>query len=81
VTLRNPADRTSATLSARKAELPCFCQWKNEVALADGYVTGLEFGSGYPTGRRQEREAGRLRPLAPGENETTRLSFELSSVQ
>ena len=47
-------------------QLPAFTIWKNTVAAADGYVTGLEPGTDYPNSRRFEREKGRLVRIAPG---------------
>jgi hypothetical protein len=41
--------------------------WKNLTALEEGYVTGLEPGTGFPYTRRLEREAGRVPKLKPGE--------------
>lgn len=46
--------------------LPYFTQWKNTVAEADGYVTGLEPGTGFPNPRSFEEEKGRLVELAAG---------------
>lgn len=40
--------------------LPYFTQWKNTVAESDGYVTGLEPGTGFPNPRSFEAEQGRL---------------------
>ena len=36
-------------------------------ATAEGYVTGLEPGTGFPATRRRERAAGRVPKLAPWE--------------
>lgn len=46
--------------------LPYFTQWKNTVAEADGYVTGLEPGTGFPNPRSFEEEKGRLVELPSG---------------
>ena len=48
-------------------ELPYVTLWKNLTALEEGYVTGLEPGTGFPYTRRLEREAGRVPKLKPGE--------------
>lgn len=79
VRLINPERQIQVTLDARQAELPCFCQWKNEVALADGYVTGLEFGTGFPTGCRTERDADRLSTLVVGQAEEFSLIIAIES--
>lgn len=49
------------------ASLPYFNLWKNTGAIEDGYVVGLEPATGFPRFRAREREAGRVRRLAPGE--------------
>ena len=48
------------------ASLPCFTLWKNTDTETDGYVTGLEPGSGFPYNRSVEREQGRVPKLDPG---------------
>ena len=50
----------------RKAELPCFVQWK---MMGRGtYVVGLEPGNSLVEGRSVERERGTLRHIDPGES-------------
>lgn len=78
VVLSNPRGGIQASLRALQSELPYFTQWKNEADEADGYVTGLEFGTGYPTSRKEEREAGRFRILQPGESDEVGLSLNIS---
>lgn len=80
VCLVNKEKGLSVCVDARERELPFLCQWKNEVALADGYVTGIEFGSGYPTGRSVEREAGRVNRLAAGEEVTTSMIVSIEGA-
>lgn len=53
--------------------LPYLTQWKNTVALEDGYVTGMEPGTGFPNARSFEEKQNRLVELAAGES----LDFEL----
>jgi hypothetical protein len=48
-------------------ELPYLTLWKNTSAMEEGYVTGLEPGTGFPFNRRIERLAGRVPKLKPGE--------------
>ncbi len=48
--------------------LPYFSQWKNTVGAADGYVTGLEPGTGFPNPRSFEEKQGRVVPLAAGQS-------------
>ena len=58
-------------------DLPYLTIWKNTAAEADGYVTGLEPGIGFPFNRKVERQAGRLPRLAPGETRRFGLDFGL----
>jgi hypothetical protein len=46
--------------------LPYFSQWKNTVGARDGYVTGLEPGTGFPNPRSFEKDNGRVLELKPG---------------
>lgn len=59
----------------RTETLPWFTLWKNLQALEEGYVTGLEPGTGFPNFRSKERAQGRLPELKPGE--TYRAEIEL----
>lgn len=55
------------------AELPCLVQWK---MMGQGdYVCGLEPATNWVGGRAEERAAGRLRTLAPGESRTVTLEI------
>ena len=67
VMLRNAAGDRAVSMGFAVAELPYVTLWKNLTALEEGYVTGLEPGSGFPYTRRIEREAGRVPKLKPGE--------------
>jgi hypothetical protein len=58
-------------------DFPCFTLWKNTAGMADGYVTGLEPATSYPTTRRFERSKGRVPVLAGGESRKTRLVVEV----
>jgi galactose mutarotase-like enzyme len=60
----------------RPETLPFFTQWKNTVAEADGYVTGLEPGTGFPNPRSFEEEHGRLVTLGPAETREFHLKLE-----
>jgi len=48
-------------------ELPCLSLWKNTGALENGYVVGLEPGTGFPNPKQFEQEMGRVIQLDPGE--------------
>ena len=56
--------------------LPYFTQWKNTAAEADGYVTGLEPGTGFPNPRPFEEIQGRTVELAAGESRSFSLKLE-----
>ena len=60
----------------RTDTLPFFTQWKNTVAESDGYVTGLEPGTGFPNPRSFEEEQGRVPQLGPGESIDFHLKLE-----
>jgi hypothetical protein len=75
--LHNAAADRAAALRFGVEQLPCVTLWKNTAALEDGYVTGLEPGTGFPLGRQRERAAGRVPKLAPGESRRFRLTHSL----
>jgi hypothetical protein len=64
-----PAERGVAINFSVEA-LPCVTLWKNLAAPQEGYVTGLEPGTSYPSPRRIERAGGRVPRLAPGASKT-----------
>jgi Domain of unknown function (DUF4432) len=65
--LSNAARDRAVSMNFAVAELPYVTLWKNLTAPEEGYVTGLEPGTGFPYPRRLEREAGRVPKLKPGE--------------
>jgi Domain of unknown function (DUF4432) len=73
--LRNAAADRAVSMGFAVAELPYVTLWKNLTALEEGYVTGLEPGTGFPYTRRLEREAGRVPKLKPGE--TRRFAIDV----
>jgi len=75
VLLKNAQGNEGISLRFNTAELPCFTQWKNTPAAADGYVTGLEPGTNYPNPRSYEGQQGRVLKLATGESRTLRLEL------
>jgi hypothetical protein len=75
VMLRNAAGDRAVSMGFAVAELPYVTLWKNLTALEEGYVTGLEPGTGFPYTRRLEREAGRVPKLKPGE--TRRFAIDV----
>jgi hypothetical protein len=70
------ADRGVA-LSFSVEQLPYVTLWKNLASTEEGYVTGLEPGTGFPYTRRIERQAGRVPRLAPGARKTMTLDITL----
>jgi len=75
--LRNAAGDKAVVLRFNTKQLPCFTQWKNTAAEADGYVTGLEPGTNYPNAKVFEREQGRVVSLPPGGSYRVRLVMEV----
>jgi Domain of unknown function (DUF4432) len=65
VMLENAATDRAVTMRWKTDSLPFLTVWKNTAATEDGYVTGLEPGTGYAYNRRIERQAGRVPKLAP----------------
>ena len=64
--LRNKARDKAVSMNFATGELPFVTLWKNTNALKEGYVTGLEPGTGFPNNRRIERKFGRVPKLPPG---------------
>jgi hypothetical protein len=64
--LQSPRGDRGVALGFSIEQLPYVTLWKNLAATEDGYVTGLEPGTGFPYTRRLERLAGRVPRLAPG---------------
>jgi hypothetical protein len=66
VMLHDAAGRRGMALRFDAAALPALTLWKNTDTIEDGYVTGLEPGTGFPYPRAVERAAGRVPALPPG---------------
>lgn len=75
--LRNAAGDRASVLRFGLKDLPCFTQWKNTAGRADGYVTGLEPGTGFPNVRGYEREKGRVLSIPGGGSRSIRLTVEV----
>ncbi|MBN2021581.1 MAG: aldose 1-epimerase family protein [Pirellulales bacterium] len=65
--LHNAAASQGAAVRFNVHELPCFTQWKNPLAVADGYVTGLEPATNFPNTKSFEKSQGRVVSLEPGQ--------------
>ncbi|HCO92643.1 MAG TPA: hypothetical protein DIU00_01620 [Phycisphaerales bacterium] len=77
VMLRNAAGDKAVSMAYSVRELPFFTLWKNPVAREDGYVTGLEPGTGFPRNRSIERKFGRVPKLAPHQSRSFTIDFAL----
>jgi peroxiredoxin len=77
VMLRNAASDKAVSMAFSVKELPYFTLWKNPVAHEDGYVTGLEPGTGFPRNRSIERKFGRVPKLAPHQSRSFTIDFAL----
>jgi galactose mutarotase-like enzyme len=75
--LHGGAKSRGVVLRWNLSSLPYFTMWKNTGALEDGYVTGLEPATAFPRFRAQERAAGRVRVLKPGETWSARWTIEV----
>jgi hypothetical protein len=67
ILLQNAQGNRAVTMAFAIAQLPYVTLWKNTTALEEGYVTGLEPGTGFPFNRRMERKFGRVPKLKAGE--------------
>ncbi len=79
VVIHNAEKELGALMRWSTSSLPYLTIWKNTAALADGYVTGIEPGTGYPFNRRVERHFGRVPQLAAGESVAFELEYSLLS--
>jgi hypothetical protein len=76
VLLKNAAVSSAVRLDFNIRQLPCFTLWRNLVAEADGYVTGLEPGTNFPNPRSVEQKKGRVVQLQPSEIWQADLSLD-----
>ncbi len=77
VMLRNAAADKAVSMAFFISQLPYFTLWKNPVAYEDGYVTGLEPGTGFPHNRAIERVFNRVPKLAPHQSRLFTIDFTL----
>ena len=77
ILLQNAAASRAVTMSFSIEQLPYVTLWKNTNAKEEGYVTGLEPGTGFPYNRRLERLAGRVPKLKPGESREFTIDFAI----
>jgi hypothetical protein len=76
ILLQNAGGNRGVSMQFDINQLPYVTLWKNCNALEEGYVTGLEPGTGFPYNRRIERKAGRVPKLAPGQ--TRRFTLQVA---
>lgn len=65
VALINAAGDRGVSCRYTTNSLPCLSLWKNTDTIEEGYVTGIEPGTGFPFRRALERERGGV-PKLPG---------------
>ena len=80
VLLHNSAADKGVSMEFSLDELPYFTLWKNTTALEEGYVTGLEPGTGFPFNRSVERKFGRVPKLKPEQSRTFTLLYGVHST-
>ena len=77
VMLHNAAANRAVTMSWHLDQLPYLTLWKNTTAIEEGYVTGIEPGTGFPMNRRIERHFGRVPKLKPNETRTMTIDYAI----
>ncbi len=77
VALHNREASRAVSMSFSVGELPYLTLWKNTNSLEEGYVTGIEPGTGFPNNRSVERQFGRVPRLKPGEARSFHLEVEI----
>lgn len=73
--LQNAAGDQGVSFFYNLDQLPYFTQWKNQDS--NGYVTGLEPGTGFPHNRSIERKYGRVPVLRPGAKRIFQIEYLL----
>jgi hypothetical protein len=79
ILLRNKAQDRAVSMSWLLKQLPYLTQWKNTAPELEGYVTGLEPGTNFPSNRRIERKYGRVPKLAAGASHHAEIDFVIHS--
>lgn len=74
--LQNAIGDRGVSLGFPISQLPFVTLWKNLASVPEGYVTGIEPGTGFPYTRRLEREHGRVPKLNP--NETRHFTVDVT---
>ena len=79
ILLRNKAQDRAVSMTWAVKELPYLTQWKNTPPDLEGYVTGLEPGTNFPSNRRIERKYGRVPKLVGGASHRAEIDFAIHS--
>ena len=77
--LQNPSGDRGVSMTFPVTQLPFVTLWKNLAAPEDGYVVGIEPGTGFPSTRRVERAAGRVPKLAAKATRRFTIDFSIHS--
>jgi hypothetical protein len=75
--LVNAGGDKAASIAFSVDQLPYLTLWKNTNAEAEGYVTGIEPGTGFPHNRRIERSKGRVPKLAAGASRSFDVDYAI----
>jgi hypothetical protein len=79
IMLQNAKTDRGVSMAFPVEQLPYVTLWKNLASEEEGYVTGMEPGTGFPNTRRIERKAGRVPKLAPKEKRRFTIDVEILS--
>jgi hypothetical protein len=79
VMLRNALSDRGVRIDYSVKELPHLTLWKNTDTLKEGYVTGIEPGTGYSYPRSFERTRGRVPTLAAGASQSFTIEYSVLS--
>jgi hypothetical protein len=77
IALVNGKGDRAVSMSFPVVQLPYVTLWKNLNSIEEGYVTGLEPGTGFPSNRRIERQFGRVPKIGPGETRRFTIDFTI----
>ena len=75
--MSNQADTRGVAIGYNVKQLPALSLWKNTDTEADGYVTGIEPGTGFPYNHTIENEQGRIMKIGPGESRSFDVEFRV----
>ena len=75
--LHNSTRNIGLAVRWRPEQLPCFIVWKNTVARADGFVTGLEPSTNFTYFKSHERGQGRVVTLPPNGKWSGTITLEM----